>query len=474
MTLQILSTVSVFFVLIVTILVFQIKSAINASKVEQEKLLKLVEDTSELNKQLTQIVSDNNKNQTESSQVLKKQVDNLTQTTEKLETHFDNLDKANTLSRESLTQAINSSKNIYQENLQALSQKLEVVSTISGKVDNLAEATEKLEAHLNELDKANTHTRESLTQALENTKNQQQENLQVLSEKLEAVDSISGKVDNLTEATAKFEAHLNGLDKANTQTRENLTQAIDSSKNIYLENLQVLSEKLEAVDSISGKVDNLAEATEKFEAHLNGLDKANTLSRESLTKTIEGNNNLSQKSLKALSEKLEAVSSISDKVENLTKTTEKLEKHLNQLDKANTHTRESLSKTIEGNNQTQNELQALSEKLESVSSVSSKVDNLTKTTEKIEKNIAQLDKADTQSQQNLNLGEIDAQLNNQQEQLKAVVEKLAGFETIKTQIDNVAKTVTKLETNSNKATQPKTSRSRPNKTASKKNTSTGS
>ncbi|MGB7381247.1 MAG: hypothetical protein WA959_32475, partial [Rivularia sp. (in: cyanobacteria)] len=66
MTLQILSTASVFFVLIVTILVLQIKSAISASKVEQEKLLKLVEDTSELNKQLTQIVSDNSKNQTES------------------------------------------------------------------------------------------------------------------------------------------------------------------------------------------------------------------------------------------------------------------------------------------------------------------------------------------------------------------------------------------------------------------------
>ncbi len=147
---------------------------------------------------------------------------------------------------------------------------------------------------------------------------------------------------------------------------------------------------------------------------------------------------------------------------------------MNQLDKANTHARESLTKTIEGNSQTQKELQALIEKIETVSSVLTKVDNLTKTTEKIEKNIAQLDEANTQSQQNLNLGEIDAQLNNQKEQLKAVVEKLAGFETIKTQIDNVAKTVTKLETSSKQATQPKTSRSRPNKTASKKNTSTGS
>ena len=59
MTLQILSTVSVFFVLIVTILVFQIKSSLHASKIEQEKLLKLVEATSESNKQLTQIVAEN-------------------------------------------------------------------------------------------------------------------------------------------------------------------------------------------------------------------------------------------------------------------------------------------------------------------------------------------------------------------------------------------------------------------------------
>ena len=85
MTLLILSTVSVTFVGIVTILVLQIKSSLSASQIEQEKLLKLVEDTSELNKQLTQIVADSSKNQTESSQVLKKQVDNLTQTTEKIE-----------------------------------------------------------------------------------------------------------------------------------------------------------------------------------------------------------------------------------------------------------------------------------------------------------------------------------------------------------------------------------------------------
>ena len=73
--------------------------------------------------------------------------------------------------------------------------------------------------------------------------------------------------------------------------------------------------------------------------------------------------------------------------------------------------------------------------------------------QKLEKNIAQLDKANTKSSQNSKQGEIDAQLNNQQEQLKTVVEKLAGFETMKTQIDDVAKTVTKLESKSNQSTQ---------------------
>ena len=195
MTLQILSTVSVFFVLIVTILVFQIKSAISASKVEQEKLLKLVEDTSELNKQLTQIVTDNSTNQAESSQVLKKQVDNLSQTTEKLATDLNELEKANIQTKKSLTQAIDSSKNLSQENLQALSEKLEAVSSISAKVDNLSQTTEKLENHLDELDKANTLSRESLTQAIDSSKNQQQENLQAFSEKLEAVSSVASKVE---------------------------------------------------------------------------------------------------------------------------------------------------------------------------------------------------------------------------------------------------------------------------------------
>ena len=113
----------------------------------------------------------------------------------------------------------------------------------------------------------------------------------------------------------------------------------------------------------------------------------------------------------------------------------------------------------------------MTNKLEAVSSVSSQVDNLTKTTEKIEQHLTLLDEANAQSKNNPNHEVVDAQLSNQQEQLKVVVEKLAGFEKMKTQIDNVVKTVTKLESSLNQPLEPKKPRSR---STTKKNTSTNS
>ncbi|MGD1909300.1 MAG: hypothetical protein ACFB2X_00090 [Rivularia sp. (in: cyanobacteria)] len=173
-----------------------------------------------------------------------------------------------------------------------------------------------------------------------------------------------------------------------------------------------------------------------------------------------------------MTNKLEAVSSVSNQVDNLTKTTEKIEQHLTLLDEANTQTRESLAQALEGNNNQQQEnLQNLTNKLEAVSSVSSQVDNLTKTTEKIEQHLTLLDEANAQSKNNPNHEVVDAQLSNQQEQLKVVVEKLAGFEKMKTQIDNVVKTVTKLESSLNQPLEPKKPRSR---STTKKNTSTNS
>ncbi|NJL78966.1 MAG: hypothetical protein HC917_09230 [Richelia sp. SM2_1_7] len=143
MTLLIISTVSVIFVGIVTILVLQIKSSLNVSKVEQEKLLKLVEDTSELNKQLTQIVAESSKHQSDSSQVLKNQIDNLTQTTEKLDTRLIELNKANHQTKESLNQALASNNKQQQESLEALTHKLETFSAVSNQVENLTQTTEK-------------------------------------------------------------------------------------------------------------------------------------------------------------------------------------------------------------------------------------------------------------------------------------------------------------------------------------------
>ncbi|MEO1377339.1 MAG: hypothetical protein AAFW70_24270, partial [Cyanobacteria bacterium J06635_10] len=156
---------------------------------------------------------------------------------------------------------------------------------------------------------------------------------------------------------------------------------------------------------------------------------------------------------------------------NLTKATEKIEKNLTLLDEANTQTRESLTQALQGNTQTQQEkLQNLTNKLEAVSSVSSQVDNLSKTTEKIEQHLTLLDEANAQKSKP-NQEEVDAQLSHQQEQLKVVVEKLAGFEKMKTQIDNVVKTVTKLESSLNQPLEPKKPRSR---STTKKNTSTNS
>ncbi len=383
MTLLILSTVSVTFVFIVTILVIQIKSSLNATKIEQDKLLKLVENTSELNKQLTQIVADNTKNQTESSQILKSQVDNLNETTASVLTNLTELDKANTQTREALSSAIEGSNNQQQETLQALREKLEAVYGVSNQVENLTKTTEKLESHLTLLNQANTQTRDSLRSALEGSNNQQQESLQALSDKLESVCGVCSQVENLTKTIEKLESHLNLLDQANVQTRESLTETLEGTKNQQQQTLQALSDKLEAVYGVPSRIDNLTQTTEKLESHLNLLDQANTQTRESLRSALEGTNNQQQQALQVLSDKLESVSEVSTQVENLTKTTEKLESHLDLLNQAS-----------------------------------------------------------TQSKNNTNQEDVDAQLSIQQEQLKVVVEIL---ETMKTQIDHVVKTVTKLE-----------------------------
>lgn len=113
------SAISAISTVVIAVLLFQIQKSLNTNKIQQEKLLRLVEANNELNKQIGQMTTEGNRKQTEYSETFEHHFDNLIQRIEIFDNYLNELLQGNNKSSDRLYNLLYGNTNIQLEKLQA-------------------------------------------------------------------------------------------------------------------------------------------------------------------------------------------------------------------------------------------------------------------------------------------------------------------------------------------------------------------
>ena len=152
-----------------------------------------------------------------------------------------------------------------------------------------------------------------------------------------AIDRLTEKVEELTEAQKKTDERINQLAEAQRRTDERLNSLSEK-----VEELAVAQKKTEErLNSLAQKVEELAEAQKKTEERLNSLAQKVEELTEAQKKTEERLNSLAQR------------------VKELTEAQKKTDERINQLAEAQRRTDERLNQLAEAQKKTEEKVQEL-------------------------------------------------------------------------------------------------------------------
>jgi hypothetical protein len=457
MVLLIVSAVSAISIAAIAVLLLQIKKSLNTTKTEQEQLLKLVESANELSKQLGQITAEGNRKQTEYSETVNNQVGSLVQETSKLENHLVKLLESDNNFKETFFQQMQGNTEKQLENLQALVEKIDAFTPVQNQAEILIRSTSNLENRLTQLVEASNSSSVNIANLVQNNANKQVENLQALVEKFEAFAPVSKQVGSLIQGTSNLENSLKQLLEASNISTESIAHLLHGNTEKQLENLQALVEKVETFVSVFNQIEYLLQASSNLENRLNQLLEFNSISSENVSNLLQGNTEKQLEALQALVDKIEVFAPVNNQVESLIQGTANLENRLNHLLEANNNFQDNLTNLVQANTEVQadtqpdtqlEKLQVLVDKIEELESVKTQVENLVQGTSNLENRLNQLLETNNTSQENIaNFVQSNklAELGTQLEKLQALVDKFEGFETVKTQVENLVKGTSNLE-----------------------------
>jgi DNA repair exonuclease SbcCD ATPase subunit len=419
----IFSGVSAISLVIISVLALQIQKIINANKSEQEKVLKLVEADNELSKQLGEITAEGNRKQIESYEIVHNRVENLIQVTSNLENCLNQLLESNNLSGESLTNLLQGNTDKQLENIQGLIAKIDTIKPIGTQVENLVASTSNLENRITE----------AVANLMQENAQKHLDKLQALVEKFETFVPVKNQVDSLVEGTAKLENRLVQLLEAQNASKDNLTALTQGHTEMQLEKLQALVDKFQELAPVKNQVESLVKGTSNLEDSLTQLQESQKTSQQKTEKQLEG--------LQVLVDKFQELAPVKNQVESLVKGTSNLEDSLTQLQESQKTSQQKTEKQLEG-------LQVLVDKFQELAPVKNQVETLITGTLSIEKHLNQLVEAHNTFQENLNSlmqDNTNTKLAARLDKLQELVEKLNGFETVKTQIDDLPQETSNLE-----------------------------
>lgn len=175
-TLLVFSAVSAISTAITAAMVFQIQKLIYSGKMQQEKLLRVVENTNETSREIRHLASEQIKSQTEFDASNKKQIEDLIQANQNIENCLNELLQAN-------QQSIDRLYNLLHENTSIQLDKWQAGINELGALRNSLD--ENVENRINELLQVNQQSSDRLYNLLHENTSIQLEKLKILADKLE-------------------------------------------------------------------------------------------------------------------------------------------------------------------------------------------------------------------------------------------------------------------------------------------------
>ena len=220
---------------IIFYLLIRIQGAINQSKIENNKLLEIVQAVNESSQNLVTETTQANIDVNSAYKTLKTQVESLIQSSAIFRGDFNQLQAAHQASEEVLSNLLESNIQRQSEKLQTLQEKLEKLTHITNQVESLEEKSSNLEDILVKLQETSKNSQEMIASLANNniddTPEETLKSLKTLDEKLTKLESDKTQTEALVKTTAdEVETRIKKLLEAKKTTTKNLKKGMSPRK----------------------------------------------------------------------------------------------------------------------------------------------------------------------------------------------------------------------------------------------------